>query len=65
MTYELHEDGSLTELPQHNIDTGLGLERMAVIQQGVDSVFDTDALRPADRARRGALGLELRRRRRR
>ncbi len=46
MTYELHEDGSLTELPQRNIDTGLGLERMAVIQQGVDSVFDTDAFTP-------------------
>ena len=40
------EDGSLTELPAKNIDTGLGLERMAVIQQGVDSVFDTDLLRP-------------------
>ena len=46
MTYELHEDGSLTELPQRGIDTGLGLERMAVIQQGVDSVFDTDAFSP-------------------
>ena len=46
MTYELHEDGSLTDLPQRNIDTGLGLERMAVIQQGVDSVFDTDAFTP-------------------
>jgi len=46
MTYELHEDGSLTDLPQRNIDTGLGLERMAVIQQGVDSVFETDVFRP-------------------
>ena len=46
MTYELHEDGSLTELPQRNIDTGLGLERMAVIQQQVDSVFDTDGFAP-------------------
>jgi alanyl-tRNA synthetase len=46
MTHELHEDGSLTDLPQRNIDTGLGLERMAVIQQGVDSVFDTDSFRP-------------------
>src|SRR4029077_18466067 len=36
MTYELHEDGSLTDLPQRNIHTGLGLERMAMIQQGVD-----------------------------
>ena len=46
MTYELHEDGSLTPLPQSNIDTGLGLERMAVLQQGVDSVFETDLFRP-------------------
>ena len=44
--YDLGEDGSLTELPAKNIDTGLGLERMAVIQQGVESVFDTDLLRP-------------------
>lgn len=44
--YDLGEDGSLTELPAKNIDTGLGLERMAVIQQGVDSVFDTDLLAP-------------------
>ena len=46
MTYELREDGSLTELPQRNIDTGLGLERMAMIQQGVDSIFDTDGFTP-------------------
>jgi alanyl-tRNA synthetase len=46
MTYELHDDGSLTELPERNIDTGMGLERMAVILQGVDSVFDTDAFSP-------------------
>ena len=46
MSYELHEDGSLTPLPEHNIDTGLGLERMAAILQGVDSVFETDAFRP-------------------
>ena len=59
--YELHEDGSLTELPAKNIDTGLGLERMAVIQQGVDSVFDTDLLRPARRPRRRALRPSLRR----
>ena len=43
--YDLHEDGSLSELPAKNIDTGLGLERMAAIKQGVDSVFDTDLLR--------------------
>jgi len=46
MQYELHEDGSLTELPMKNIDTGLGVERMAAILQGVESVFETDIIRP-------------------
>ena len=46
MSYELHEDGSLTKLPANNVDTGMGLERMAAILQGVDSVFETDAFRP-------------------
>jgi alanyl-tRNA synthetase len=42
MQYELHPDGTLTELPKQNIDTGLGLERTARIVQGVPSVYDTD-----------------------
>ncbi len=46
MANELHEDGSITDLPNQNIDTGLGLERMALIQQKADSVFDTDLFRP-------------------
>jgi len=46
MSYELHDDGSLTKLPANNVDTGLGLERMAAILQGVDSVFQTDAFSP-------------------
>jgi alanyl-tRNA synthetase len=46
MSYDLAEDGSLSELPKRNIDTGMGLERMAAILQDVPSVFDTDALRP-------------------
>jgi len=46
MAYELHEDGRLTDLPARNIDTGLGLERMAAIQQGVSSVFETDQFVP-------------------
>ena len=35
-------DGSLRALPQHNVDVGLGLERIACLLQGVDSVYDTD-----------------------
>jgi alanyl-tRNA synthetase len=46
MSYELHEDGSLTPLPKNNIDTGMGLERMAAILQGVGSVFEIDLFRP-------------------
>jgi alanyl-tRNA synthetase len=46
MSYELREDGSLTKLPANNVDTGLGLERMAAILQDVDSVFQTDAFSP-------------------
>ncbi len=46
MQYELHSDGSLTDLPLQNIDTGLGLERMAAILQDVPSVYETDAFRP-------------------
>jgi alanyl-tRNA synthetase len=38
--------GTLTPLPAQNIDTGLGLNRMALIQQGVDSIFDTDQFVP-------------------
>jgi alanyl-tRNA synthetase len=42
MEFDLHEDGTLTPLPQQNIDTGLGLERGAMLLQDVESIFDTD-----------------------
>ncbi len=45
MQYELYEDGRLDPLPARNIDTGAGLDRVAMLAQGVDSVFDTDYLR--------------------
>ncbi|MBI5311397.1 MAG: alanine--tRNA ligase [Actinobacteria bacterium] len=46
MQYELREDGSLTELPAKNIDTGMGLERMAAILQDKKSVYETDHFWP-------------------
>jgi alanyl-tRNA synthetase len=42
MSYELHPDSTLTELPSKNIDTGWGLERVARVVQDVASVYDTD-----------------------
>jgi alanyl-tRNA synthetase len=46
MSYDLAADGGLTELPMRNIDTGMGLDRMAAILQDVPSVFETDHVRP-------------------
>src|SRR3954453_15772042 len=46
MQYRQGPPNVLTPLPNQNIDTGLGLNRMAALQQGVDSVFDTDDFVP-------------------
>jgi alanyl-tRNA synthetase len=46
MSYDLAEDGTLTPLPMKNIDTGMGLDRMAAVLQDVPSVFETDHVRP-------------------
>lgn len=44
--YNRNKDGSYTPLPNKNIDTGAGLERLASILQNVDSNFDTDLFMP-------------------
>lgn len=44
------------DLPHRNIDTGAGLERVATVLQGVDSVFKTDELRSVIRAAEKATG---------
>src|SRR5215217_3681679 len=46
MQYDQEPEGVLTPLPAKNIDTGLGLERLASIKQGTRSVFETDQFRP-------------------
>ena len=43
--FSREEDGSYSDLDHPNIDTGMGLERIACIMQGVDSIFDIDTIR--------------------
>jgi alanyl-tRNA synthetase len=54
MQFDQSPPGQLTPLPNQNIDTGLGLNRMAAIKQGKETVFETDQFAPLI-----ALGEEL------
>lgn len=43
--FDRQEDGSYPELKNKNIDTGMGLERMACIMQDVDNIFEIDTIK--------------------
>jgi alanyl-tRNA synthetase len=56
MQFNQAADGTRTELPKKNIDTGAGLERILPILQGRDSVFDTDLFAPIIEAAAATVG---------
>ena len=56
MEFELHPDRSLTPLPAPGVDTGMGLERIASVVQGVASNYDTDLFAPIHARMRELLG---------
>ena len=43
--FDAAEDGTYSDLAHPNIDTGMGLERLACVMQGVESIFDIDTVR--------------------
>jgi len=52
-------DGTRVPLKNRGIDTGMGLERLAMVSQGKKSIFDTDLFSPIVRGIEEILGLEL------
>jgi alanyl-tRNA synthetase len=56
MEFELHADRSLTPLPAPGVDTGMGLERIASVVQGVPTNYDTDLFAPIHARMRELLG---------
>ncbi|WP_332702102.1 alanine--tRNA ligase [Devosia sp.] len=59
MQYEQHGDGSRTGLPRPSIDTGMGLERVAAVMQGVHDNYDIDLFRSLIAATANATGADI------
>lgn len=58
MQYHQDEAGELTPLPEQNIDTGMGLERTAVVMQGASSIYETDLFCPLVKRAAELVGVE-------
>ncbi len=56
MQYNRDAQGTLSDLPRKNIDTGAGLERILPVLQGKDSTFDTDLFLPIIDAAASVIG---------
>ncbi|MBI5243334.1 MAG: alanine--tRNA ligase [Elusimicrobia bacterium] len=59
MQFERMEGGELRPLPFKNIDTGMGLERLAMVVEGKASPFETDLMSPVVEAASGLLGVSV------
>ncbi len=55
--YQMDPDGNVAELDRQNIDTGMGLERVASVLQGVESDFEIDIFRPLIEKLKDIIGL--------
>jgi len=58
MQYHQDEAGELTPLPEQNIDTGMGLERTAVVMQEASSIYETDLFYPLVKGAGELVGVE-------
>jgi alanyl-tRNA synthetase len=56
MEFEQHADGTRTPLPMKSVDTGMGLDRLTSVIQGVNTNYDTDLFMPIHAAMRELLG---------
>jgi alanyl-tRNA synthetase len=59
MQYDRQADRTLAPLPKKNIDTGMGLERVAALKQGASTIFETDLIAPVVEAITSLSGVKL------
>lgn len=59
MRYQRYDDGRLGPLVPSNVDTGMGLERLLSVLQGVESVYETDLFEPWNRSLGGLWTLDV------
>ena len=59
MEYDKQKDGSYKKMEIHNVDTGLGLERVLCILNGEKSVYDTEIFKPIMNGLKEATGVEI------